>query len=166
MKSKCKQIPKQRKKKLNSLVPRPLGAIRTKRKPMKRLTKKRTSPVKNSQYSQRKYRKKLHFRRQINLPGRSSPVLVSSSDLMRGVNFAFKGKSYKLTLRQMMKVLRRRNLLKKRKIKSKSNLQTFQQKESKERKHLPRFWHQKREGRRRHHESDGLVLGLSQVSGG
>ena len=123
VRSQRKQTTKLKKKKLKPLVPRPLKAIRARRKPRKRLIKKGTNPVKN-----RKNRKKIQFRRQFNLTGRSSPVLVSSPDLMRGVNFAFKGKSYKLTLRQMMKLLRRRNLLSKKKTKPKSKLQTFQQK--------------------------------------
>ena len=88
VKSKNKQITKQNEKKLNHL-----GAIRTKRKPRKRLIKDKTNLIKNSVNGQRKYRKKIYFRRQFNLPGSSSPVLVSSSDLMRGVNFTFKGKS-------------------------------------------------------------------------
>ena len=123
--SHSKLIRKQKKKKINPLSPRPFKAIRTISKPRKRLIKKRTNPVKSSQ---RKNRKKIQFRRQFNLPGKSSPVLVSSSDLARGVNFAFKGKSYKLTLQQMMKVLRRRYLLRKKKTKPKSELKSFQQK--------------------------------------
>ena len=105
-----KLIRKQKKKKINQVAPRPLRAIKKRRKQRKRLIKMRTNPVKSSQ---RQNRKKIQFRRQFNLPGKSSPVLVYSSDLARGVNFAFKGKSYKLTPRQMMKVLQRRNLLKK-----------------------------------------------------
>ena len=58
-------------------------------------------------------------KRQFSLPGKQSSVFVSSSDLMRGVTFAFRGKSYKLTLRQMINVLRRKNLLRERKIKPK-----------------------------------------------
>ena len=120
-----KLIRKQKKKKINQVAPRPLRAIKKRRKQRKRLIKMRTNPVKSSQ---RQNRKKIQFRRQFNLPGKSSPVLVYSSDLARGVNFAFKGKSYKLTPRQMMKVLQRRNLLKKKKTKPKSKLQTFQHK--------------------------------------
>ena len=120
------------KKKVNSnsrlskqrIAPRPLrrvSLLKPRKNHKKRLIKKRTYPVSKNQLCQKKNRKKIQFRRQFNLPGRnSSPVLVSSSDLVRGVNFAFKGKSYRLTLRQMMKLLRRKNLLKKRKISPKS----------------------------------------------
>ena len=120
VKTNSKQVSKQKKRKINPITLRPLrrvSALKTRRK--KRLIKKRTYPARSNQHIRRKNRKKIQFRRQFNLPGNSYPVLVSSSDLMRGVNFAFKGKSYKLTLRQMMKLLRRRNLLKKRKTKPK-----------------------------------------------
>ena len=112
------------KQRMNRLAPRPVrrvSLLKTRKKNKKRLIKKRTYPVRKNQISQKKNHKKIQFSRQFNLPGRnSSPVLVSSSDLVRGVNFAFKGKSYRLTLRQMIKLLRRKNLLKKRKISPKS----------------------------------------------
>ena len=76
--------------------------LKTRKKPNKRTVKKRIYPA------GRKYRKKIQFRRKFRLPGGSSPLLVSSSDVRRGVNFTFKGKSYKLTLRQMIKLLQRR----------------------------------------------------------
>ena len=81
-----------------------ISTLKARKKPKKRTIKKRIYPA------ERKNRKKLQFRRQFKLPGESSPVLVSSSDVRRGVNITFKGKSYKLTLRQMMKFLKRRNL--------------------------------------------------------
>ena len=125
-KKKVKSYSRISKQKMNPLAPRPLrrvSPLKTRRKYNKKLIKKRTYPVRKRQIGQKKTRKKIQFRRQFNLPGRSSsPVLVSSSDLVRGVNFAFKGKSYRLTLHQMMKLLRRKNLLKKRKIRPKSKL--------------------------------------------
>ena len=57
-------------------------------------------------------RKPISFQRKFRLPGRRSPVLVSSKDLVRGVNFLYKGKSYKLTLRQIFAILRRKNIRK------------------------------------------------------
>ena len=104
--SKKKTIFKQKYKKVHlALCPfRGVSKLETRKKPKKRTIKKSTYTVR------RKNHKKLQFRRQFNLPGGSSPVLVSSSDVRRGVNFTFKGKSYKLTLRQMMKWLQKRNL--------------------------------------------------------
>ena len=60
-------------------------------------------------------------------------------------------------------MLRKGNLLKKRKNKSKTKLQTFQQKYPRK-----RVFPKKKQARRgpRNHESDALVLGLSPESGG
>ena len=86
-------------------------------------------------------------------------MLVSSSDLKRVV------KSNKLTLGQIMKVLQRRNLLKKRKNKSKSTANISKEIFKKESVTQPRFRHQKREGRR-DLKGDVFVQGLSPVSDG
>ena len=112
-----KSIPKQMKK-VDLFSLQPLRTSKTRIKPKK---------GRNRQNIKRKNRKKMQFKHQFNLPDKSSPVLVSSSDLKRGVDFSFKGKSYKLTLRQMKKLLRKRNLLKKRKTKPKLKQQTFHQ---------------------------------------
>ena len=118
-KPKRKLMKKKKSESVNPLAPRPLrivSRLKTGKKSKKRPIKKRTYPMR---YKPQKSHKKIPFRRQFSLPGKSSPVVVSSSDLLRGVKIAFKGKSYKLTLRQMIKVLRRRNLLKSRKTKQK-----------------------------------------------
>ena len=79
-----------------------VSKLKTRKKPKNSTIKKRIYPA------GRKNRKKIQFRRKFKLPDGTSPLLVSSSDVRRGVNFTFKGKSYKLTLRQMMKLLQRR----------------------------------------------------------
>ena len=116
-KAESKSIPKQMKK-VDLFSLQPLKTFKTRNKPKK---------GRNRKNIKRKNHKKMQFRRQFNLPGKSSPVLVSSSDLKRGVNVSFKGKFYKLTLRQMKKLLQRRNLLNKRKIKQKPIQHTFHQ---------------------------------------
>ena len=104
---------------LSSSPRKKVPALSKPRRTKKRLTKKRVfTKTKHHQYP-RKPRNKIQFRRQFSLPGKQSSVFVSSFDLMRGVTFAFRGKSYKLTLRQMINVLRRKNLLRDRKIKPK-----------------------------------------------
>ena len=55
-------------------------------------------------------RPKIAFKKRFKIPGRRNSVVVSSSDVYRGLNFLYKGRNYRISLEQLLKILRRKQL--------------------------------------------------------
>ena len=50
------------------------------------------------------------FKKRFKVPGKRGSVVVSSSDVFRGLNFLYKGKKYKVSLQQILKILKRKQI--------------------------------------------------------
>ena len=84
-------------------MPKPIRP-RTTRRPLQGSNQGKT------QVKRRRRRRRVPFKRTFSIPGKRSKVYVSSKDLFHGINFNYRGKNYKLSLRQIRQLLKRKKL--------------------------------------------------------
>ena len=64
---------------------------------------------KNPRKRKRKSRRRIAFRERLRVPGGGELFTVSTPDLSRGLNINYHGKSYKLSLPQLLNYFKRKN---------------------------------------------------------